>query len=80
LKAIGYKELKPYLEGTSTLAEAVTILKRDSRHYAKRQMTWFRKDDRIQWLKMNETRTVETQVEEFLNLVMPQLEPINESE
>jgi len=80
LKAIGYKELKPYLEGTSTLAEAVTILKRDSRHYAKRQMTWFRKDDRIQWLKMNETRTVENQVEESLNLIMPQLEPINESE
>lgn len=80
LKAIGYKELKPYLEGTSTLAEAVTILKRDSRHYAKRQMTWFRKDDRIQWLKMNETRTVQTQVEESLNLIMPQLEPINESE
>lgn len=80
LKAIGYKELKPYLEGTSTLAEAVTILKRDSRHYAKRQMTWFRKDDRIQWLKMNETRTVQTQIEESLNLIMPQLEPINESE
>jgi tRNA dimethylallyltransferase len=73
LKAIGYKELKAYLEGQSSLAEAVTILKRDSRHYAKRQMTWFRKDKRIQWLKMNETRDLETQVEECLKLIRPQL-------
>ena len=80
LKAIGYKELKPYLEGTSSLAEAITILKRDSRHYAKRQMTWFRKDQRIQWLKMNEARNVEGQVEECLKLIGPQLKPINESE
>ncbi|MEO1814225.1 MAG: tRNA (adenosine(37)-N6)-dimethylallyltransferase MiaA [Acetobacterium sp.] len=80
LKAIGYKELKPYLEGTSSMAEAVTILKRDSRHYAKRQMTWFRKDERIQWLKMSETRDLETQVEECLSLILPQLKTINESE
>ena len=80
LKAIGYKELKPYLEGTSSLAEAITILKRDSRHYAKRQMTWFRKDQRIQWLKMSETRNIEGQVEECLKFIGPQLKPINESE
>lgn len=80
LKAIGYKELKPYLEGVSTLAEAVTILKRDSRHYAKRQMTWFRKDKRIQWLKMSEAKDLETQVEACLKLILPQFEPINESE
>ncbi len=80
LKAIGYKELKPYLEGESTLAEVVSILKRDSRHYAKRQMTWFRKDERIQWLKMDERSNLETQVMECLRLIKPQLESINESE
>jgi tRNA dimethylallyltransferase len=80
LKAIGYKELRPYLEGESSLAEAVTILKRDSRHYAKRQMTWFRKDERIKWLKMSETRDLKTLVEECLNLILPHFEPINESE
>ncbi|MDO9492019.1 tRNA (adenosine(37)-N6)-dimethylallyltransferase MiaA [Acetobacterium sp.] len=80
LKAIGYKELRPYLEGASALAEAVTILKRDSRHYAKRQMTWFRKDKRIQWLEMNETRDLETLVDECLNQILPQFQPINESE
>ncbi len=80
LKAIGYKELRPYLEGETSLAEAVTILKRDSRHYAKRQMTWFRKDERIRWLKMSETKDLETQIEECLSLILPQFEPINESE
>jgi len=80
LKAIGYKELRPYLEGESSLAEAVAILKRDSRHYAKRQMTWFRKDERIQWLKMSDARDLKTLVEECLNLILPHFEPINESE
>jgi len=80
LKAIGYKELRPYLEGTSSLAEAVAILKRDSRHYAKRQMTWFRKDERIQWLRMSDARDLKTLVEECLNLILPHFEPKNESE
>lgn len=80
LKAIGYKELRPYLEGESNLAEAITVLKRDSRHYAKRQMTWFRKEKRIHWLKMSETINLENQVEECLKLILPQFERINESE
>lgn len=74
LKAIGYKELKPYLEEESSLSEAVTILKRDSRHYAKRQMTWFRKDERIRWLKMSEDKNLETQLDDSLNVVQPLLE------
>ena len=49
LKAIGYKELFPYLRGEMPLAEALRILKRDTRHFAKRQLTWFRKDERIAW-------------------------------
>ncbi|MBO4902538.1 MAG: tRNA (adenosine(37)-N6)-dimethylallyltransferase MiaA [Lachnospiraceae bacterium] len=42
MQAIGYKELLSYLDGVYTLEEAVRIIKRDSRHYAKRQMTWFK--------------------------------------
>ncbi len=49
MKAIGYKEFFPYLEGRKTLEETLRILKRDTRHFAKRQLTWFRKDDRIRW-------------------------------
>lgn len=47
LQAIGYKEFFDYFDGKIPLEEAIRILKRDSRHYAKRQLTWFRKDDRI---------------------------------
>ena len=43
--AIGYKELKPYLDGECTLDEAVKSLKTATRHYAKRQLTWFRRDE-----------------------------------
>ncbi len=47
-QAIGYKELRPYLDGVESLEECVERLKRETRHYAKRQLTWFRKDDRIE--------------------------------
>ncbi len=47
-QAIGYKELKPYLDGDEPLAECVERLKRETRRYAKRQLTWFRRDARIQ--------------------------------
>ncbi len=47
-QAIGYKELRPYLEGRSTLDECVAVLKAETRRYAKRQLTWFKKDGRIE--------------------------------
>ena len=49
-QAIGYKELIPYLDGQSTLSEAVENIKMETRRYAKRQLTWFRRDKRAQWL------------------------------
>ena len=51
---IGYKELKPYFEGQLTLDEAVENLKMETRRYAKRQLTWFRRDKRINWLYIDE--------------------------
>lgn len=53
-QAIGYKELRPYLEGKCALAEAAAQLKQDTRNYAKRQMTWFGRDERVQWLHPDE--------------------------
>ena len=47
-QAIGYKELKPYLDGERSLEECTDILKRETRRYAKRQLTWFKKDSRIE--------------------------------
>ena len=49
-QAIGYKELKGYIDGQISYQEAVENLKRETRRYAKRQLTWFRRDQRIQWI------------------------------
>lgn len=49
-QAIGYKELFGYFRGESTLDQAVDAIKRESRRYAKRQLTWLRRDPRIRWL------------------------------
>lgn len=49
-QAIGYKELFAYLEGAMALGEAVSLIKQRSRNYAKRQMTWFKKQSGLQWL------------------------------
>jgi len=51
--AIGYKELIPYFEGTMTLDECIDKIKQETRHYAKRQLTWFRKNSRIEWLVLD---------------------------
>ena len=48
--AIGYKELRPWLEGSLSLEECLENLKRQTRRYAKRQITWLKRDQRIHWL------------------------------
>ena len=53
-QAIGYKELKPYLEGQLPLDVCVEKLKQSTRRYAKRQLTWFRRDGRIHWIYPDE--------------------------
>ena len=57
--AIGYKELQPYLAGKLDLDICVANLKRATRRYAKRQMTWFRRDDSIRWFNINELSSEE---------------------
>ena len=52
-QAIGYKELTGYFEGKSSLKEAMSAIRQKSRNYAKRQLTWFRADDRIHWIVYN---------------------------
>ncbi len=49
LNTVGYKELFAYFEGKTSLEEAVDLIKRNSRHYARKQLTWFRKDPEINW-------------------------------
>jgi tRNA dimethylallyltransferase len=50
MAGLGYKEIWAYLEGEITLDEAIYILKRDTRHFAKRQLTWFRREREVIWI------------------------------
>ena len=50
MQALGYKEIFSYLEGEITLEEAVYIIKRDTRHFAKRQITWFKREKEVIWI------------------------------
>ena len=54
MQGLGYKEILDYLEGRCSLEEAVYILKRDTRHFAKRQLTWFRRERDVRWLNLSE--------------------------
>lgn len=53
LNTVGYKEIIEFLENKITLERAIELIKRNTRRYAKRQMTWFRKDERIKWFDIN---------------------------
>lgn len=54
MQGIGYKEIIKYLDEEYTLDEAIEIIKRDSRRYAKRQLTWFRRYDNAKWFNLDE--------------------------
>lgn len=54
LQTVGYKELFAYLDGEYDLHRAIELIQQNSRHYAKRQLTWFRRDKEIYWLNAND--------------------------
>lgn len=58
LQTVGYKELFQYMDGTRTLKAAIEDIKKNTRHYAKRQMTWFRKDPSFTWFSPSEQNAV----------------------
>jgi tRNA dimethylallyltransferase len=59
MKGLGYRQMAGYLAEEYSYEEAVRRLKRDTRHFAKRQMTWFRKEPGIEWLSVGEQEPVE---------------------
>ena len=67
-QAIGYKEIIMYLEGNITKDEAIELIKKESRNYAKRQLTWFRKDERIKWIDISKYNTIKLQLDYFKNI------------
>ena len=70
MQGLGYKEILDYLSGVLTLDEAVYILKRDTRHFAKRQLTWFRREKDVIWVNKNE---LEYKDERILTYMMDRL-------
>lgn len=58
LRTVGYKELFDYFEGKTTLERAVELIKQHSRNYAKRQMTWWRKDESIRWFRPQQVEEI----------------------
>ncbi|MBM7555851.1 tRNA (adenosine(37)-N6)-dimethylallyltransferase MiaA [Halanaerobacter jeridensis] len=54
MQALGYKQLIKHFEGEYDLEEAIRLIKRDTRHFAKRQLTWFKRDDDIKWFDVGE--------------------------
>ena len=64
--AIGYREVLAYLAGEISKEDAINQIKQNSRHYAKRQLTWFRKMDNIIWVKYNDFETMKNLTESFL--------------
>ena len=60
LQTVGYQEIFGFLEGTYDKDEAIRLLKRNSRHYAKRQLTWFRKDKEVRWFGPDQFQEIVT--------------------
>ena len=66
MQGLGYKEILSCLEGEITLEEAVELIKRDTRHFAKRQLTWFRREQEVVWINKNEFDGDEDRILEFM--------------
>jgi tRNA dimethylallyltransferase len=66
MQGLGYKELIAYLEGECTLEEAIYILKRDTRHFAKRQLTWFKREKEVIWVNKQELKEDEDKILSYI--------------
>lgn len=70
MQGLGYKEILSYLEGEYPLEEAVRILKRDTRHFAKRQLTWFRREQDVIWVDKEQFHWNEAEILEYMMSVL----------
>jgi tRNA dimethylallyltransferase len=66
MKGIGYKELLDFLAGNYDLATAIDLIKKNTRHYAKRQMTWFKRYPEMQWFHLSEDQSEEESLEKIM--------------
>ncbi len=79
MKALGYRQVAAYLTGEYDEAEMIRRFKRDTRHFAKRQMTWFRKEPGIRWLMVGESETPSQTAARVIDQIHRFLETLEES-
>ena len=72
MKGIGYKEIIGYFDGLYGQEEAIELIKKNSRHLAKRQLTWFRRYEDTKWFNLSEYESDETAVGEIIGWVQTQ--------
>lgn len=65
LQTVGYREIFDHLDGKCSLEEAIELIKRNSRRYAKRQMTWFRRDERVGWFSPKDTNKIIVYIDSY---------------
>jgi tRNA dimethylallyltransferase len=68
MKTVGYRELFRYMDGELTLEEAVDLIKRNTRKFARKQLTWFRKDHLYQWFSPDQDQEIVEWIEKQLEL------------
>lgn len=68
-KAIGYKQLIPYFNNEASLEECIEKIKTETRRYAKRQLTWFKRNKNINWINIDEIKTTEEQVDYISEII-----------
>jgi len=69
MQGLGYKQLSSYLKGEYDLNTAVELIKRDTRRFAKRQLTWFKRDPRINWFQLERIPSYESMLDEIVSIV-----------
>ena len=67
LKTVGYTEMFDYLENQYSLERAIHLIQQNTRRFAKRQMTWFRKDEEIKWLEASDLNSANRMVMEMFD-------------
>lgn len=74
MKSLGYRQMAEYLEGECSFDEAVRRLKRDTRRFAKRQMTWFRKESGVRWVEVQPEASSHSVARRLLTIIEPFLD------
>lgn len=73
MQGIGYKEIIMFLEGILSLEESIKLIKQGTRNYAKRQLTWFRRDTRIKWFNIDDFISIDKLSEEIISYTKEQI-------